>query len=417
MSKYTNKELLKLSNESLKNMILKDKLTQEQITYLIEHDKITIDMINYFIEKDVTKVRDLYYDYLDNVKYEYINSLQDEKTPGSFADILAGIGATAIIRKDMMHSEKRFKSNVLDIISKYIDKYYVYKDIKNLGKKYNRVELDYIKDPNFQNKLQDITNRLKINNQNLPLDYSDILSSEKRFKDYILKRYNDNYDTIRSFKSRILKKDYIANLVSKFENNEKIIPYFLQNGKIRYNTLATYNSMVYNTNLTNDAWEMTKQSAKEMGKDEFVVIGHPYCCGNCAVHNAKVYTEQELDEAIADGLKHPNCKCVIAIFFDKSQIPNTNYDTTEWLSKYHYKQKINALDLKKKRLRNDLKIYDSIGYKGEMYDQTKQKINAINKRIREQKNIIDKTTEFFAESPDANIINYSKWIEQFKPKD
>jgi hypothetical protein len=81
------------------------------------------------------------------------------------------------------------------------------------------------------------------------------------------------------------------------------------------------------------------------------------------------------------GLFHPNCKHIPRKAYEDDKI-NTKYNSEKWEERYDDKQKINGLELKKQRIRNDMKVYEKLGNQ-EMVDKSRQQINAINKQIRE----------------------------------
>ena len=147
--------------------------------------------------------------------------------------------------------------------------------------------------------------------------------------------------------------------------------------------------MVYNTNLTRTAWSETIKRNYVEGNDLVYVIPHMYSCPLCQEWQGMTYSisghtqgYMKLDTAIENGLLHPNCKHVIVAY--AGQGDDFTYSTPEWEEKYDIKQKINALNLKKSRLRNEniisakLDDYENI-------DKNKKKISAINKEIRELK--------------------------------
>jgi hypothetical protein len=81
------------------------------------------------------------------------------------------------------------------------------------------------------------------------------------------------------------------------------------------------------------------------------------------------------------GLFHPNCKHIPRKAYEDDEI-NTEYNSEKWEERYDDKQKINGLELKKQRIRNDMKVYEKLGNQ-EMVDKSRQQINAINRQIRE----------------------------------
>ena len=99
-----------------------------------------------------------------------------------------------------------------------------------------------------------------------------------------------------------------------------------------------------------------------------------------------LYITHNLDEALKGGLKHPNCTHNI-IFPNKETKENNKYSSAEWTGRYNAKQKKQALELQRSRLKNDNKIFDKIGNQ-EMVDKNNQKIRRLNKQIKEQKKLM-----------------------------
>ena len=88
------------------------------------------------------------------------------------------------------------------------------------------------------------------------------------------------------------------------------------------------------------------------------------------------------EEAIAGGVGHPNCRHQWTIYWDKDQIQENDYNSDKWQEDYEKKQKILALQLKRKKKKNDKKIYEDLG-NGSEVDKTNAKIKKINATIKE----------------------------------
>lgn len=222
------------------------------------------------------------------------------------------------------------------------------------------------------------------------------------------KTEDDKYiRTIENFYSKTKKttekdwikiNEYLSDKVSKFDKIEKTITYYNKDGSIRaYFDLASYESMVYNTNLTNTGVRQVIKDAMRRNYDVVYVEPHTFACPMCQQYQGYFYslsgitTEfkgipiRKLEDVsfwnTGYGLFHPNCKHIPRKAYEDDEI-NTEYNNKKWLERYDDKQKINGLELKKQRIRNDIKVYQKLD-DGEMVDKCKQQINAINNKIRE----------------------------------
>lgn len=202
--------------------------------------------------------------------------------------------------------------------------------------------------------------------------------------------YGKTLGTIK--KADIDKAEYLLNKVSKFDKVEKVVPYYDKKGRIvAYHDIASYNSMVYNTNLTNSVWNETLDNAIKTNNDLVYVPGHYGSCPYCASYEDRIYSITGanigfplLQEAIDNGLKHPNCKHPIENY--SSEVSTTPSVSTP-PEVYNTLQKIRALELKKSRLRTDKSIYKELG-SYEDVDKTNQKIKKVNEKLKEQKSIL-----------------------------
>ena len=196
------------------------------------------------------------------------------------------------------------------------------------------------------------------------------------------------------------KEAYLNTIVPKYDKIDKSIPYFSHaTGEIRcYQTIATYNSMLYNWNLTHSAWNRTEYDAKVLGNNLQYLVAHPYSCPHCMEYQGYVYAEDKptkqeekvlmkygksrkhmKEDAIRGGVGHPNCKHVWTIFWDIDQIQEDNYNSSQWQEEYEKQQKEQALDLEKSRLLSDRRIYQELGNQSKV-DEISGKIKAIREK-------------------------------------
>ena len=199
--------------------------------------------------------------------------------------------------------------------------------------------------------------------------------------------YGKTQGTMKKYE--IDKMEYLLNKVSKFDKIEKVVPYYDKNGNIvAYHDIASYNSMVYNTNLTNSVWNETLKNAINTENDLVYVPGHYGSCPYCTPYEDRIYSitgintmYPKLQDAKDGGLKHPNCKHPIENY---SSEVKTSPSVTTPPEVYNSLQKIRGLELKRERLRNDKTIYKELG-SYEDVDKINQRIRRINRSIREEK--------------------------------
>lgn len=224
------------------------------------------------------------------------------------------------------------------------------------------------------------------------LDTTSIQKAENYYFKVIKNYYNSAAKTLK--KEYVNKEAYLSKKVNQYAKVEKVIPYYSKNTKkvVRYNDIATYNSMVYNVNLTSSAWNSTIDSSIKNGNDLVYVDAHPYACPLCQEWQGKIYSLSgqdlrypSLESALNGGLKHPNCKHSILEYW--GQTPTSEYSTREWEDKYEARQKKQALELEKSRTKTDIKIYKELGNQEEV-DKLNQKIKTLNQAIREQKDLM-----------------------------
>lgn len=327
----------------------------EDVIQELEQEGYTEEDIEEYIRQEVEKDKNKKYKELDEVKLTY------------FVFLLGLVGVDA------------FKKEIEKIIKKPNRDYSkVKKMIKEINPEYSS---KVFKEPN----ISDIE-KLKFNIS----DFNEIKARDKYIR-VITNYYSNTLGTLK--KDYIKEAEYLLEKVSKFDKIEKVVPYYDKKGRIvAYHDIASYNSMVYNTNLTNSVWNETLDNAIKTNNDLVYVPGHFGSCPYCLPYEDRVYSitgansmYPTLQTALDGGLKHPNCKHPIENY-------NSNIKTTASVSSppevYNSLQKINALELKKRRLRNDKTIYKKLG-SNEDIDKVNQKIKRINQSIKEQKRMLE----------------------------
>ena len=321
---------------------------------------------------------------LEELTGEDLSNLSDEEVEALYIYITNEVNSYKEETTEYLDQVKILLFSCLLLGTAFIDKFDKLSkeyQIKMINKQAEGI--DHIKQVINAPNTNDISETYKNTLQELKLDKTSQSAANKKFGVRVKQYYKNALKSVGIDNINI--KEYLIKKLDKYEAIEKVVRY--KNGS--YYGIDTYNSMVYNTNLTRTAWSETiKRNAVE-GNDLVYVIPHMYSCPLCQEWQGMTYSisghtqgYMKLETAIENGLLHPNCKHVIVAY--AGQEDDFTYSTPEWEEKYDIKQKINALNLKKSRLRNEniisakLDDYENI-------DKNKKKISAINKEIRELK--------------------------------
>ena len=220
-------------------------------------------------------------------------------------------------------------------------------------------------------------------------------TSQIKAKDKFIKVITNYYKTtLKTAKKEYISiDDYLKKKLSTYDKVEKVVAYHNQDGTIRaYHDIASYNSMVYNTNLTSGAWNETIKYCYENNTDVVYVEPHPFSCPLCQEWQGKFYSltgksskYENIEVAYKGGLKHPNCKHNITT--NVGQKETDDYSSNEWIERYEARQKKQALELKRKRLKTDRDIYKELNNYEEV-DKINAQIRTLNSAIKEQKELM-----------------------------
>ena len=276
--------------------------------------------------------------------------------------------------------------------------------LKKVNSKYNKIEKNRILKgyKKVKNKVIE-TNKAPIINEVIDFtkkDLSDLLfkldkTSQIKAKDRYVRIIKDYYKTtLKTAKKEYINLDeYLKKKITQYDKVEKVVAYHNQSGKIiAYHDIASYNSMVYNTNLTSSAWNETINYCYENNTDIVYVEPHPFSCPLCQKWQGKFYSltgatkrYPNIEEAYNGGLKNPNFKHNITT--NVGQQETDDYSSDEWKARYQARQKKQALELKRKRLKTDRDIYKELNNYGDV-EKVNAKIRALNKAIKEQKELM-----------------------------
>lgn len=223
------------------------------------------------------------------------------------------------------------------------------------------------------------------------LDKTSQIKAKDKFIRIITNYYKTTLKTAK--KEYISIDDYLKKKLTQYDKVEKVVAYHNQDGTIRaYHDIASYNSMVYNTNLTSGAWNETINYCYENDTDIVYVEPHPFSCPLCQEWQGKFYSltgksskYENIEVAYKGGLKHPNCKHNITT--NVGQKETDDYSSVEWKARYEARQKKQSLELKRKRLKTDRDIYKELNNYEEV-DKINSKIRTLNSAIKEQKELM-----------------------------
>ena len=275
----------------------------------------------------------------------------------------------------------------VELYNKRVDKEYrVYiKDIDKLVK--SSLKKFDIKDVDTKT-VNDIMERFNI-------DKTSVKTEDDKYMQVIKKFYSKTLKTLD--KEWISEKDYLSAKVDEFDKVEKVVRYnrIKKDGNFVYFDIASYDSMVFNTNLTRTGIRETIKDSLIRDYDVVYIDPHPFSCPLCQSLQGKFYSItgetavyqgmeiESLEEAKNQGLFHPNCTHIPRKAYPEDRV-SSKYTSENWEERYSIRQKLNAIELDKERLKSDIAIYEKLGNM-EKVDKEKQKLKRYNEKIRELK--------------------------------
>lgn len=288
-------------------------------------------------------------------------------------------------KKSVEYFEKELSKIWDDVDHKFMDKQ-IYKlkelvhsnnveEALNLG----RMEKEYEKTMNWV-----------INDEYFKLTpESEFTKFEQKFKNNVDRQFKASQKAIDNMD----EEEYLTKKIDSYNKNiNQVITYFNSEGKsVRQVQLSSYLSMIHNTNLTRSGWNQTMGDSENLGRASFIIPYHSFSCPHCLEYQNRVLTKFQVENIIGveareqtGDILHPNCKCTLSIYWDRSQIGVQRYTEEEAEEFYKLRQKVNTLTLEKSNLRTDMKIAEDMGDQ-EKVDKCRQRINAINRTIRDIK--------------------------------
>ena len=321
------------------------------------------DEISEIIDEEVQSYSKVSYDYLDEVKKLVFTCLIGKTSYDIFKDKLNKIDS----KYNKIEKNRTSKG---------------YKKVKDKVVETNETPISSEKIDFTEKELSDLL---------FKLDKTSQIKAKDKFIRVITNYYKTTLKTAK--KEYISIDDYLKKKLTQYDKVEKVVAYHNQDGTIRaYHDIASYNSMVYNTNLTSSAWNETINYCYENNTDIVYVEPHPFSCPLCQEWQGKFYSltgksskYENIENAYKGGLKHPNCKHNITT--NVGQKETDDYSSDEWKDRYQARQKKQALELQRKRLKTDRDIYKELNNYEEV-DKINAQIRTLNSAIKEQKELM-----------------------------
>ena len=302
--------------------------------------------IKNFIDEQVLYIATKYDQKLHRTEKEYILGLLNNKSPEEMLEYL----------------EKEYT----------IDHSYIIKTLEELKEKVAKADGTTLQEQRRQPDL------LEIN----PIDKFTV--EEQSYSDRVMNKYVQDLADINIQED---KEAYLSTKIKNYDKNvEQFKPYFHNGVVSSMQNLSTYNSMLYNVNLTRTAWNQAYKDSFVLDNDKFIINSHPFACEHCLEHEGKVYTRKELQDIVsisveegATEILHPNCKCTISLYWDSSQ-KQQNLTTPK---DYELDQREKGITRQLEKLRTEKDLYKEIG--NNKLAQRKQE--QIRRLLEERKNI------------------------------
>lgn len=342
---------------------------------------------NNLSEEEIKKIIEEYGDISNYIKDE---TLEYKKKTVSFLDAIKILFFVSLIKGA---SSKEFNEESDKLLKKYEKTTTIQ---SNKGYLTISSVVNYINKSKYTIPIEKVVKTdLKGILEQFEIDLKSVKSNDLKFITTIKKYYATSYETLR--KDFVNKEAYLSKKVDTYDKVEKIVRY--SNGN--YYDISSYDSMVYNTNLTNTGIRKTIEFCEDYGEDIVYVPGHPFSCPLCSDYQGKFYSLsgktqiykgnliRPYESAIywnGGGLNHPNCSHIPQPVNSSQEIDNS-YSTGEWEERYQAKQKKQSLELQRSRLKSDNKIYAELGNQ-EAIDKNNSKIRKLNEEIKEQKKLI-----------------------------
>lgn len=281
------------------------------------------------------------------------------------------------IDKDVLLVTQRYDNKLNNTLVKYfrflLKRESPEKLLKYLNKEYVQINHDYMIESLEEikqlvaktDKLESIEDFRKVIPNLLELNpISKFQEKENEYAQRVLDKYvqdltdMDNQDDVTQ---------YLTTKINNYEQNvEQYIPYYRKGSNLvkSMQNLATYNSMLYNVNLTRTAWNQSYKDSILLDNKKFIINSHPFACPYCLKHQGQTFSRKEIENLVKDAdvgskeILHPNCKCTLGLFWDNSQLKRQNLTTK---ADYEIDQKAKAIQRNIERRKAEGKAYQIIG--------------------------------------------------------
>lgn len=365
-----------------------EKALEEALIYYSTSANVTYEQLNIFIEEKVWESLEKYNRMQIKTKEKFFEALYNETSVDEYIK-----GITELWNIDHSYMDESIKE---------LQKMVIQKDFQNAELYGNKkVTTRSIK---LENSWQDYVLRREDFYQLNP--ERDFRTMEQRYVNRHIKLYKTMLDR---YKGKTNLAEELSNFMKRYDALDKSVPYFSHTTGdiVRWVDVGTYNSMLYNVNLTRSAWNRSYYDAALLGNHLWYLPAHTYSCPHCAFYQGYVYTDHDPNaretnilmqygkpgywyqqDAIEDkgntglGIGHPNCKHVWVSFWSAEQIQEEKYSSNQWKEKYEIKQQIQSLDLKKSRLLADRRIYRNLGQQ-DLVDKTTEQIKRLRDKMKE----------------------------------
>ena len=302
--------------------------------------------IKNYIDEEVLYIAKKYDEKLHRTEKEYILGLLNKKSP----------------EKMLKYLDKEYT----------IDHSYMIKSLEELKQKVAKEDGTTIEQQRSQ------PNLLEIN----PIEK--FTFEEQEYANRVIDRYIQDFQDVQSQDDI---EQYLSTKIKNYDKNiEQFKPYFHNGVVSSMQTLSTYNSMLYNVNLTRTAWNQAYKDSFVLNNDKFIINSHPFACEHCLQHQGRIYTRSELQNlisgAIEDGateILHPNCKCTLSLYWDSSQ-KEQNLTTP---ADYELDQREKAITRQLSKIRTEKELYKEVGNN----KQAQKKQEQIKRLLEERNNI------------------------------
>jgi hypothetical protein len=218
---------------------------------------------------------------------------------------------------------------------------------------------------------------------------SKFTDEEQEYANKVINRYIEDLADISNQEDI---EAYLSTKIKNYDKNiEKFKPYFHNGMVYSMQNLSTYNSMLYNVNLTRTAWNQAYKDSFVLNNDKFIINSHPFACEHCLQHQNKVYTRKELENIIGTSVEegateilHPNCKCTLSLYWDSSQ-KEQNLTTPK---DYELDQREKAITRQLSKLKTEKDLYKEVGNNKKAQKKQKQ-----IKRLQQERKDIQQQME------------------------